>query len=120
MFNGTEALDYFKRLPAYNAYKDKNDNELISKLFDAYEDINSLYPSVEVSNRMIVKQMLFKDESDKSGFGISQRHGLSSRKINDASVTFSGTYNMFDPYVWQIIQAQMGEGKLPAGFGRLV
>lgn len=120
MFNEKEVLEYFKRLPAYNAYKDKTDEEVISKLFDAYEDIHSLYPDVKISNRMIAKQMLFKDEAEKSGFGISQRHGLSSRKINDASITFSGSYNMYDPYVWQIIQSQMGEGKLKAGFGRLV
>lgn len=120
MFNKDEVLAYFKALPQYENYEDKSDDEVVSLLFDAYEDIHSIYPTVEVSHRMIVKQMLYKAESEQTGFGISQRHGLASRKINDASITFSGSYNMFDPYVWRMIEAQTGEGKTKGYFGRLV
>ena len=120
MFNQDKVLNYFKALPQYQDYKSKTDSEVISLLFDAYEDIHSIYPNVKISDRMIVKQMLFKAESEQTGFGLSQRHGLASRKINDASITFSGSYNMFDPYVWQMIEAQTGEGKTKGYFGRLV
>lgn len=120
MFDEDEVLNYFKKLPQYEDYKDKPDDEVVSLLFDAYEDIHSIYPDVEVSNRMIVKQMLYKREAEQSGFGISQRHGLASRKINDASITFSGSYNMFDPYVWRMIEAQTGQDKTKGYFGRLV
>lgn len=122
MFKENEVLDYFKALPQYQSYKDKTDKDVIALLFDAYEDINSIYPNVVISNRMIVKQMLYKAESEQSGFGISQRHGLTSRKINDASITFSGDYNMFDPYVWRMIQAQTGteDGHTKGMYGRLV
>lgn len=120
MFDEKKVLNYFKRLPQFKEYKQENDKELISMLFDAYEDIHSVYPNINISERMIVKQMLFKQEAEKSGFGISQRHGLSSRKINDASITFSGSYNMFDPYVWQAIQAQTDEDKTRGYFGHLV
>lgn len=120
MFNRDEVLKYFKALPQYDEYKDKSDDEVTSLLFDAYEDIHSIYPSIEISNRMIVKQMLYKAEAEQTGFGISQRHGLASRKINDASITFSGSYNMFDPYVWQMIEAQTGDEHTKGYFGRLV
>lgn len=62
MFDAKKTIDYFKRTPAYKdkSYENMNDDELESVLFDAYEDIVSLYPSVTVSPRMIVKQMLFK------------------------------------------------------------
>ncbi|ASN69271.1 MAG: hypothetical protein E6647_01495 [Staphylococcus epidermidis] len=121
MFDAKKTIDYFKRTPAYKnkSYANMNDDELESVLFDAYEDIVSLYPSVTVSPRMIVKQMLFKKEADDSGFGMAQRHGLASRKINDASITFSGNYSLFDPYVWQMIQAQLDD-RLRGGFGHLV
>ena len=120
MFNRDEVLNYFKALPQYDAYKTKTDDEVVSLLFDAYEDIHSVYPNIEISSRMIAKQMLYKAEAEQTGFGISQRHGLASRKINDASITFNGSYNMFDPYVWQMIEAQTGDEQTKGYFGRLV
>lgn len=120
MFDDKEVLKYFKKLPQYKQYKDKSDEEITSLLFDAYENIHSIYPDIKISDRMIVKQMLFEQESEQSGVGFSQRHGLQSRKINDASITFSESYNMFDPYVWRMIEAQTGEDKTRGLFGRLV
>ena len=60
MFNQDKVLNYFKALPQYQDYKSKTDSEVVSLLFDAYEDIHSIYPNVKISDRMIVKQMLFK------------------------------------------------------------
>ena len=120
MFNEVEVLKYFKKLPQYKDYKDKPDDEVISDLFDAYEDIYSIYPNIRITDRMIAKQMLFKKEAEQSGFGLSQRHGLTTRKINVASITFNGSYNMFDPYVWRMIEAQTGGDKTKGMYGRLV
>lgn len=120
MFDDKEVLKYFKKLPQYKKYEDKTDDEVVSYLFDAYENIRSIYPDVKISNRMIVKQMLFEQESEQSGIGFSHRHGLQSRKINDASITLSENYNMFDPYVWRMIEAQTGGDKSKGLFGRLV
>lgn len=120
MFDEIKVLKYFKKLPQYKEYADKTDEEITSLLFDAYEDIHSIYPDIKISTRMIVKQMLYKQESETSGIGFSQRHGLQSRKINDASITFSESYNMFDPYVWRMIESQTGGDKSRGLFGRLV
>lgn len=119
MFNAQEAIDYFKLTPEYKRFESVSEDQITADLFDAYEDIHSLYPNVKISPRMIVKQMLFKKESDESGFGSAQKHGLTSRKINDASITFSGSYNLYDPYVWEMIKAQM-DTHLEGGFGHLV
>lgn len=119
MFDAQKVIEYFKRTPEYKKFSELSEDDLTAILFDAYEDIHSLYPSVEVSPRMIVKQMLFKKEANESGFASAQKHGLTSRKINDASITFSGSYNLFDPYVWRMIEGQL-DTRLKGGFGHLV
>lgn len=119
MFDKDKVLKYAKALPESKMYKDVSDEELTTLLFDAYEDIHSLYPNINISERMIAKQMIYKYEATQSGFDVYHKQGLKSRSINDASVTFKDSeYSMFDPYVWRMIDAQLGRTK--GMFGTLV
>lgn len=119
MFDKETVLSYARSLPESDSYKDKSDEDLTTLLFDAYEDIYSLYPNINISDRMIAKQMIYKLEATQSGFGVYHKQGLKSRSINDASITFKDSdYNMFDPYVWRMIDAQLGRTR--GMFGTLV
>lgn len=112
-FNLQEYMDYIKKLPS-NKYIDSlepSDLELI--LFDAYEDITTLYPSINPTPRMIYKQVEFKLESERTGVGYMQRQGIETQKINDASITLKGS--TISPYVLDLIRIELGTHRVRIG-----
>lgn len=115
-FNFEEIKAYYEELPEQDITKDIPEEELKGYLFDAYEDINSRYPRLKISPRMIIKQMEFKIESEQFGVGVMQRLGIKSQKINDASVELK--HGAISPYVQDLISIELGHGM--GRIGRLV
>lgn len=115
-FNFEEIKAYYEELPEQNITKDIPEEELKGYLFDAYEDINSRYPRLKISPRMVIKQMEFKIESEQFGVGVMQRLGIKSQKINDASVDLK--HGAISPYVEELISIELGHGM--GRIGRLV
>lgn len=112
-FELSDYLEYFTRLPN-NKYIDSiKSDELDLMIFDAYEDITTLYPEIDPTPRMIYKQVEFKIESEQTGVGYMQRQGIETQKINDASITFKG--DMLSPYVLDLIHNELGTRKLRIG-----
>lgn|SRR5699024_79697 len=115
-FNFEEIKAYYDELPEKVIKEEISDDELKKYLFDAYEDINSRYPRLKISPRMIIKQMEFKIESEQFGVGVMQRLGIKSQKINDASVELK--HGAISPYVQELISIELGHGM--GRIGRLV
>ncbi|WP_323706806.1 hypothetical protein [Mammaliicoccus sciuri] len=108
---------YIDEMPPNELLNGIKEDILDKHIFDAYEDIFSLYPKITISERMIVKQMLYKIEGELNGYALLKRQGVETQKINDASVTMSG--NLLDPYVIFLIEQQLPP-KSVGHIGRLI
>ncbi len=116
MLNIEKVLEYIEKLPSNPLLDGMETHELEQNIFDSYEDIHSLYPKVDITERMIVKQMLYKLEGESNGYAMLKRQGVETQKINDASVTMSD--NLLDPYVLFLINQQL-QTKSVGHIGRL-
>lgn len=117
MLNIDKVKNYINEMPPIELLDDINGDILEKYIFDAYEDIHSLYPKVIISERMIVKQMLYKLEGESNGYAMLKRQGVETQKINDVSVTMSD--NLLDPYVLFLINQQL-QTKSVGHIGRLI
>lgn len=117
MLDTEKVIEYIKKIPSNPLLEGMGTQELEQNIFDSYEDINSLYPKVIISERMIVKQMLYKLEGESNGYAMLKRQGVETQKINDASVTMSD--NLLDPYVLFLINQQL-QTKSVGHIGRLI
>lgn len=117
MLNMDEVLEYIDKLPSNSLIEGLDQNALKQNVFDAYEDIHSLYPTINITERMIVKQMLYKLEGENNGYAMLKRQGVQSQKINDASVTLSK--QILDPYVLFLIEQQAPTSSV-GHIGRLI
>ncbi|MCJ0907704.1 hypothetical protein MTW84_00660 [Mammaliicoccus sciuri] len=117
MLDTEKVIEYIEKIPFNPLLEGMGPQELEQNIFDSYEDIHSLYPKVIISERMIVKQMLYKLEGESNGYAMLKRQGVETQKINDASVTMSD--NLLDPYVLFLINQQL-QTKSVGHIGRLI
>lgn len=117
MLNIEKVRKYIDEMPPNELIDEIAENLLDKYIFDSYEDINSLYPMIDITERMIVKQLLYKLEGESNGYAMLKRQGVETQKINDASVTMSD--NLLDPYVLFLINQQL-QTKSVGHIGRLI
>lgn len=108
--------DYIAQLPQNKYISNIPDGELDAYIFDAYEDIKSLYPFVKPTPRMIYKQIEYKLEGAKMGIDYMRRQGITTQKINDASIEVNA--DIISPYVLDLIRLELGGNR--ARIGRLI
>ncbi|RIM87756.1 hypothetical protein BU107_07015 [Staphylococcus xylosus] len=119
MLNYDKCFKYLESIPHDAQVDDLGYEELDMYLFDAFEDIKTLYPQITITERMIVKQMLYKFEGEQQGYAALKRQGVKTQKINDASITFND--GIIDPFVLTLIEKQLEEDKKSRGMiGRLI
>lgn len=111
-----EYMEYIEKLPTNRFIESIKESDLELHIFDAYEDITSLYPSIKPTPRMIYKQIEFKVEAEQSGIGYMSRQGITNQRINDASVEIDAS--IISPYVLDLIHNELGHHKL--SIGRLI
>lgn len=105
--------DYIAQLPE-NKYISKVPAENVEAyIFDAYEDITTLYPMIKPTPRMIYKQLEYKLEGEQMGIDYMRRQGIETQKINDASVELKA--DVISPYVMDLIRSELGSNKLRLG-----
>lgn len=105
--------DYIAQLPD-NKYISKVPAENIAAyIFDAYEDITTLYPMIKPTPRMIYKQLEYKLEGEQMGIDYMRRQGIETQKINDASVELKP--DVISPYVMDLIRSELGSNRLRLG-----
>ena len=112
----SEYMEYIDKLPSSRFIESIKESDLELHIFDAYEDITSLYPSIQPTARMIYKQIEFKVEAEQSGIGYMSRQGITNQRINDASVEIDAS--IISPYVLDLIHNELGHHKL--SIGRLI
>lgn len=117
MLDIKKVRDYIDEMPPNELINDIPEDLLDKHIFDAYEDINSLYPKIDITVRMIVKQLLYKLEGESNGYAMMKRQGVETQKINDASVTMSNS--LLDPFVLFLINRQL-QTKSVGHIGRLI
>ncbi|MGW7932323.1 hypothetical protein ACWEWU_11750 [Staphylococcus xylosus] len=119
MIDYNKCFDYLNSIPHESKIDGLGSEELERYLFDAYEDIAILYPHIKVTERMVVKQMLYKFEGEQQGYALLKRQGIKTHKINDVSVTFED--GIIEPFVLTLIEKQLEENKESRGMiGRLI
>ena len=112
-FELSDYLEYFKRLPNNKYIDSVKSDELDLMIFDAYEDITTLFPEIQPTPRMIYKQLEYKLEGAQMGIDYMRRQGIAAQKINDASVEIKA--DVISPYVMDLIRAELGGNRLRLG-----
>lgn len=102
-FDLTAYKEYLSMIPVIPEVERMNDEELEQHLYDAYEDIYTIAPTIKITPRMVIKQLEFKLTVKNQGYESMYLAGVKSQKIDDASIEFKDS--MISPFVLGIIKA---------------